>query len=160
MSHPHKRAGLDIVEPPVLHQKFDGGAGLGALLYLVQQYQRPPRFHRLAGVGAEVGDDGVRVQTAGENGPSILFRDEVELHKVLVVSSTELPDQRGFADLAGAGDTQGLLFLLIFPFQEIFVCLAPQHNHAPLSIAVMCLLRDCNIIQRFRQIACNKILRL
>ena len=136
MTHSHEGAGLDIVEPPVLHQELDGGAGLGALLHLVQQDQRPARLHGPAGVGAEVGDDGIRVQTAGKNGAGIFFRHKIELHKVLVVLPPELPDQRGLADLACAGDAQGLFCLLIFPFSQVFIGFPTKHSRPPLSASI------------------------
>lgn len=47
---------LDVDKPPILHQKLDGHPHRRASLHLIKEDQGLTRRHRLAGIGAQVGD--------------------------------------------------------------------------------------------------------
>lgn len=146
-----QRTGFDIIKPPVLHQKFDRCAGIGALLNFIEEHQRLPRLHGLPGISGQICEDRADIQITRKDVRCICVRDEVDLHKAFVILFSEFPNQRRLADLPRAKNTESLMIAVIFPIQKLLISLSAQHS--PHLIPFVC--RHCNIILHSYQSNCD-----
>ena len=123
-------AGFNIVKPSVLYKELDGRPNIGALLDFIKENQCFPGLHRLTGIGSQICNNGVDIQVARKNAGSIRVGNKIDLYKVFVVFFSEFPNQCCFSNLSCAKNTKRFVIAILFPIQELLICLPLQHtNH-------------------------------
>ena len=104
MPNTQQGAGLDIVKASILHQKFDGSPGIGAGLDFIQKHQGFPGNHRFSGIGSQAGNNGIGIQIPVKYLGRIRIRDEIDLHKTIVLVLAKLANNCGLSNLTGTHD--------------------------------------------------------
>ena len=122
-----KGTGFDIVKAAVLHQKLDGGPGVGARLNFIQKHQRVAGDHWFSGVGSQIRDDRIGVQIPGEYLCCVGIGNKIDFHKTGILFLTKLTNNGCLANLTCPHNAKGLSFRLSFPLQQPVICLPIQH---------------------------------